>query len=219
MKFYQYINEQDIPSAAPDAKLTVEEIAKKCKPFIKNLTSKTIKRLLISGRKGKPDYFVGTVREGRTPRDTPQELHEYADDLFYEKFSIRARSNALFCKMSPIEVGEYGDPYIIFPAGKYRLIWSPEIGDLYGDVIEDMPSSPFYEDTTALEEAIETYKMTEKIPDGVLTSTEIMLHCKKYYALNFETFIKPVMNWLEDEYNAEFDFDTISYRKYIGNKK
>ncbi|MFW6046289.1 MAG: hypothetical protein ACOCP4_00600 [Candidatus Woesearchaeota archaeon] len=99
-----------------------EDISKKCAPFIKNIVSEPIKNLLVSGRKSKPDYFIGTVRKNRKPKDTPTEYHEYADKIFYEEFGIKARSQTLFCNGTPIGVKSYGNPYLIFPIGKYKLV-------------------------------------------------------------------------------------------------
>lgn len=211
-KFYNWLNEEEDVDIQP----ILDDIGKKCGPYIRVLTSSTVDKFLLSGRKNKPSYFKGTVRKDRTPRDTPKHVHNYVDELFYDEFGIRARSNTLFCSMDAHAVKTYGDPYLIFPIGQYKLIWSPEISDFYGDIIQDAEG---YDERTIertmereIEDAVETYKITKVLPD-ISTYSEIMLYCKKYYALNYYLFLPKVIEWLVEEYNAKIDSNFTYYQK------
>ncbi|MFW5795192.1 MAG: hypothetical protein ACOCV1_06875 [Bacillota bacterium] len=115
-KFYRYINEES------EISKFLDNIGKKCKPFLKDFTDDIPSKFLLSGRKKPGKLFKGKVRKDREPRDTPKKYHEYADKLFYEKFGIKARSSTLFCASHPGMVKIYGNPFIIFPIGKYSLI-------------------------------------------------------------------------------------------------
>lgn len=208
MKFYSWLNEEN------NMEEVFDKISKNCKPFLKNLTSNTVQRFLVSGRRKSDEYFKGTIRKDRQPTDTPEEIHDYVDNLFDEKFGIKARSSTLFCMANPTISKGYGTPYLIFPIGKYKLIWSSDIEDFFGDVVEDMMMEDMY-DNDKIEDAIKTYEMTEKIPVDVSANTEIMLYCKEYYALKVSTYLPKVVDWLEREYNANIILSNITYRNFI----
>ena len=133
MRFIEYLNEQEN---------SIQEIFKKiekdCKPFLKELTKHSlVDDLLYSGRKKKFEgYFKGKVRKDRKPKDMPEEVHNWLDDWFEDKFGVRARSQSLFTIPKGSIAAGYGTPYAIFPIGNYKIIWSPEIEDLYSVLIE-----------------------------------------------------------------------------------
>ena len=87
--------------------------------------------ILFSGRKKTIGWFKDSVRKDRNPRDTPREIHYLLDDMFKDKFGVRARTNSIFCYNDHFKALQYGDPYYIFPVGKYTAIWSTSISDLY----------------------------------------------------------------------------------------
>jgi hypothetical protein len=96
--------------------------------------------LLYSGRYSNDSIITKKVRTDRKSTDMNYDLHKMYDDIFYKKFKIYARSNAIFCSGSMIVAGGYGSTvYSIFPAGKYQVIWSDKIYDLYkNDVTTDI---------------------------------------------------------------------------------
>lgn len=85
------------------------------------------------------DSFVNNerVRKDRYPKDTSGEIHELIDDLMHEKFGIRGRSQTLFVTGKESNDRSYGDPYIIFPVGSFKFLWSKDVKDLYNRV-EDL---------------------------------------------------------------------------------
>lgn len=209
MKFYSWLNEEN------NMEEVFDKISKGCKPFLKNFIKDPINRFLVSGRKKTDNFFKGVVRKDRRPRDTDEEIHDYVDNLFDEKFGIKARSSTLFCAFHPAMVKTYGFPYLIFPIGKYDLIWSPDVEDFYGDVVENGDMYDYDELEEKINDAIKTYKMTEKIPKDVSTKTEVMLHCKEYYALKADTYLSEIIDWLEREYNANIKLDTIPWAAFM----
>lgn len=124
MRLINYLNE------AIDIESRFDLIERNCKPFLRDL-SRVDYGVLYSGRQSREIFIERDVRKNRKPKDMDLKIHGWVDDWFYKKFGIRARSNSLFCT-SEINVAlTYGTPYIICPIGKYEIIWSPEIRDLY----------------------------------------------------------------------------------------
>ena len=181
MRLQQYLNEvfdEDI------AKERIELIWKKCQPFLKQMKSSNFENenLLYSGRRTGSQFAKKKVRKNRRPKDTPLDIHEWVDEWFYNKFGIRARSNTVFCINNRNYAMTYGKAYVVFPIGKFEVIWSHAIEDLYDKATMDMGLEYWKNDF------LSTYTKTYKKGDlqGALKSGhEIMLHCKEYYMLEF----------------------------------
>lgn len=110
----------------------VSLVIKDCKEGLKQYIKKGGPNLLMhSGRSHREDYFKGFVRKDRKPTDTKIELHNRFDDMLNGKFGWKPRSNSIFVTGDVSDAGMYGTPYIIFPAGKTKYVWSPDTKDLY----------------------------------------------------------------------------------------
>lgn len=126
MKFYNYLNENIGLNMAAFKKM-VED----CKPFLKEL-KKADYNFLYSGRKGSYEKFnKRKIRKKRKPRDTPPEIHDILNKSFKDKFGVRARSASFFTTNDIHEAESYGFAHYVFPVGKYRLIYSNKVNDLY----------------------------------------------------------------------------------------
>lgn len=123
MRFQQYINEA--------TEFTSEEIAKilrrDCKPFLKEKTSFWRG---IEKRKTK-DIEIFPSRQERRPKDTTKEVQKLLDRLFKKKFGWRPRSTGIFTLRYKVSVMEYGKPYLFFPIGRFKFLYSSQITDLY----------------------------------------------------------------------------------------
>jgi len=192
MRLREYItennNEYDLYSKA------INDVFKLCYPFIKEIIPKkpdSTPNLMYSGRNRTDDYFVGTVRSGRSPRDMNKIVHNIIDDALYKKFGFHARSNALFCTGDVYKAYYYGRAYIIFPIGNYKYIWNPTVNDLYNKFIsigkDDVVSVHEVEQYTQY--LMRTYKDTNIIK-ALETGNEIMLWTKKYFAFYNDKYIK-----------------------------
>lgn len=131
MRLKEYINEADI-----SVERMMELIVNNCWPYINDLrrqsiSSPTLKHLLWSGRKNENKSLIKRKVKGRRPLDTPKEIHNMLDQMFKKQFGVEARSNSVFCYNSDFKVQVYGEPYSIFPMGKYKILWSPYVSDLY----------------------------------------------------------------------------------------
>lgn len=96
--------------------------------------------------------FTGSVNFGlnenenlmrpRRPKDSHPFVHKIADQWFYDKFGIKARSETIFCIRNRFKAAEYGDAYeITVPATiSYQLIYSANVNDFIEieDEIDDL---------------------------------------------------------------------------------
>jgi hypothetical protein len=137
MRFYNFINENI------NVTTIVNLLKKDCKKYINNVEK--YKGILISHRKDKLDFQKISIRKNRKPKDTPLIIHNFIDDLFYDKFGVKARSETMFCftynfyntmdlyRKNVLSMSYYGKPYFIFPIGNYKIIYNENIDDLYDD--------------------------------------------------------------------------------------
>lgn len=118
----------------------IKELLQDCRPYINDLkrTNHFPNRMLYSGRSSNTIFIQRKVRKDRKPKDAPKVVHETLDQLFYNEFGIKARSQTLFTFPTWSNASYYGNPYIIFPIGKYEIIWSDKISDLYGDMVDTL---------------------------------------------------------------------------------
>ena len=92
------------------------------------------------------DWAVKKSPTNRTPRDTPQYLHEIFDEYLEQRVGHRYRSAAIFCA-DDISIAEnyannhndlgndtsdtVHNVYIVIPQGRYELCYDPSVEDLY----------------------------------------------------------------------------------------
>lgn len=72
-------------------------------------------------------YYDVPNKKNRLPTDTPLFFHNIMDEILYEKYDARFRSNAIF--------SYYRTPsnsyYTIFPYDGYKMVTSPKVYDMY----------------------------------------------------------------------------------------
>lgn len=134
MRFTDFLNEE-----IKDPKEIIFILQQSCKEYIKDLKKQNYHKLLFSGRERAGTFFEKKMREKRNPTDTPQFISDEFDKAFKKKFGIEARSKSLFCYNNDDYPQSYGVPFAIFPKGKYFLLYSDEIRDLYGNLRENYP--------------------------------------------------------------------------------
>jgi len=128
--FREYINEgtnyRELDIEIPEA---VDLIEKHCKPFLKMI--KGTGGWLHRGVKKKSDVIMMRIisRLDRLPYDTDINMHNEMNQAFKEMFGWKAR-NGVFANTHGIWSHKDG---VFFPIGKFRYVFSPEVGDLYSD--------------------------------------------------------------------------------------
>lgn len=134
MQFYSYINEES------DLEEIKKILRKKCAPVLKHFSSNKskIEALPLIGKKVnlKRPIKIRKTRKNRRPKDTPAEIHDFIDDYFENKYGSRFRSEAIFATGSYATAKTYGNVFIILPVGKYEVLWSPMVKDLYSEFLE-----------------------------------------------------------------------------------
>jgi len=127
----------------------------------------------------------------REPLNTPFEVHSALNQYFIGNFGWPVR-NGLFAygmcnKFTDEDALGYGETYLLFPKGKFRYVFDPNIFDLYkhqlnfGKLntkleIKEFIKSINYQ-STDLDKFIHIIKYRER-------SVEIMVRCNSYYLVD-----------------------------------
>lgn len=141
--------------------------------------------------------FKKKVRKERKPMDTIPELHRIVDDWFEEEMGIRARSEAVFCfgESGRKNASEYGSLAVILPIGKFTYVWSPEVADLYEDVLKKLQTHnreirPAYVGPTGKPDVEAIHEVMNKLgytingfDKACQAAVEIMIDCDEYYVI------------------------------------
>lgn len=77
---------------------------------------------------------LGTPKS-RKPKDTPPNLHAIVDEVFYEKFGTRYRSDTAFVTRSTDVAEDYGVPGLFAPDGDVKFCYSTVISDLWSEIL------------------------------------------------------------------------------------
>ena len=107
-----------------DLEAFFQKVEKDCKPFLKH------KRALWRGLDTKgEDFGEKKVRQNRTPLVATPEMTTFVN-AFLKKNKLPLRTNSLFALNSDKRTEVFGDSCLIFPKGKFKFVWFPEIIDL-----------------------------------------------------------------------------------------
>jgi hypothetical protein len=212
MRFINYLNE-NLEKIDTFKDLILSE----CRPFLNDIKKCPHGNMMYSGRKENDFLIRKRVRQDRIPKDTPKEIHLTLDKMFQKSFGIKARSQTVFALSNIAGYSSfYGSPYYIFPIGKYEIVWSDQIHDLYGDLIDWLLnySEKFRADIktilvpyrfgTSITDFNEMHLsdwLEENFPLNTLyqkgnlcqalnISSEIMVHCKEYIGIRCEMYRK-----------------------------
>lgn len=130
------INEATSP--AKEFAQTLTMIYRDCAPFIREFIGpqkgNTALQFLYSGRdvSGNPEFIKKRVRKDRKPADMHPIIHDMLDKEFQKRFGYPARSSSLFVTGDLYIASDYGSRvYLVFPVGKYKYLWNPQVDDLY----------------------------------------------------------------------------------------
>lgn len=134
MKFQSYLNESNTPIEE-----IISTLKSECGDYVDQIKSLPyLKCSLVSGRNETKLFLKKPIRKDRKSLNTPSEIHNIMNGLFYDKFGIKARSETMFCYFNDINSlsngNMYGKYYLVFPINKFKLIYSEEVKDLYVDL-------------------------------------------------------------------------------------
>lgn len=172
----------------------VDLIRKKCEPFLGKIDYDIRNYKLCRGVEQRDipeqDFFFGSVRKGRKPKDTPIEIHDHANEWFLNEFKIKHRSESLFITGKMEDTKKYGRPYVIFPVGNFNFVWSPKVKDFLSVAIHGIHTKD------ELREFLERSDYTnDKFKEAVKSNNEVMINCDEYYAVNHEKYNEFIDAW------------------------
>lgn len=196
MRLIRHLNEQQVEYKQTEEMLAT--LKKDCGPYLKEAKKFQKGKFLYRGslRSIKPNPKNGLeakkVKKARIPRDIPLEIHYYLDDELKHKFGWSARSEGVFATSSYMTAADFGIPYLFFPAGRYKYIYSPSVSDVLGaldrlGVISFINNQYKIEptlDQEDIERELDNFIQTftdKNLAKGVLEGAEIMFSCKYYY--------------------------------------
>lgn len=185
MKVNEVLTEDKL--ASPARMLTL--LQQNCKPF---LTQAGWDHPMYRGvDRALPEVSIHTNMGHRRPVNTSPAISKVADDWFLEKTGIKFRSNAVFVTGDFATARSYGDVFVMFPIGEFKFCWSPIVEDMFM-MFSGMDSRNAQIDdlllhrlTSALDDA--NYQTTNLI-EAIDSTSEIMVHCDKYYLLSEDMY-------------------------------
>lgn len=139
MKSYKYFikeSEEQNSVIKDEVEYVYSMLNEKCTPFL-NEIKKCEPELFWRGTDFNYDIFLIKHNWYRRPKDTPYELHDMFNNLFYRKFKWEAR-NGIFATKNRREAENYGQPHLIFPIGDFGYVWSPRIVDFFSSTEDNM---------------------------------------------------------------------------------
>ena len=135
MRYYNYLHEDKIYTE--DDRETFESLKtilhSKCNIFLNESNGQKLYRGI---RNPNHLYAIKKVRIDRKPVDNSKDVHRYFDKVLYEMFGWKARSQSLFCTGNILQTGDYGEPYVVVPIGRYNYLHSNVIQDLYLELLK-----------------------------------------------------------------------------------
>lgn len=184
-----------------------------CRPFLEQIDMQPGKYMMLRGMSdrshpapGLPDD-VGIKYprlDGRTPMDTPDEVHDLANVYFAQKHGHPYR-NGLFVTGNNNTAQSYGKPYAVFPIGKFDYIWNENVNDFTTDaadyIIQEFEAAAERGDDMWVDEMAKVmrdfgpYTDSTGMTKALAIGGEIMVWCESYYymtpaiARKFQKFI------------------------------
>ncbi len=108
----------------------INTIQTKCSDIL-SVYQKNQVYLYHGGKLGDTPQMFKTEKK-RIPKDTPENIQKFVDQLLKKAGFTALRSNSLFCTGDINEAwgyGSYNAPYIIFPFNGFQFTWSKIIND------------------------------------------------------------------------------------------
>ena len=138
-------------------------------------------------------------RKLRRPKNTQPKIHTELDNLFYEEFGWKTRSEGLFVSTSRNTMFYGGNTYIIFPKNGFKYVYADGITDIYNNI-----SNIYSGDDDILKRELKKLvgRYTDKGLKKLLSEgkgIEVTIKCDKYYSLLWSANHLELFNsWLKD---------------------
>jgi len=178
IKFKDYFKEEwKVITQYSDKKIFVHEryfskILSMCS-YYRKIHPEWASKPIFRGIKSRETIFQKPVRTNRRSLDTPPEVNKMLNNEL-KKRGLPLRSKSVFVTGDRWEAERFGNVYVIFPVGKFKFAWSPEIEDFF---------IFFNSHTSDIDYYIKTLKTTD-FPSAVKSGHEIIIECKSYWAIS-----------------------------------
>jgi hypothetical protein len=197
MRLQTYINEEY------EVDHVIKVLQRDCKKFIDFIRLYKPTPFVYRGvTRANDDYTTKTTRTNRKPVDTPKYTHDILDELFYDKFGWKPRSEGVFTWTK--EVQGYGKMNLFFPIGDFKFVWSPKVKDLYVDlnnltkeiakinskyIMINEPEKKIEEEKLLYKnKLVDTYVQNKNYTQAFNKRREIVWKCKGYHLVNIDYF-------------------------------
>ena len=124
--------------------------------------------------------------KSRSPIDTNQHVHEFADNWFNDRFKIFARSQTVICSTDMDQALRYKSPTgsiaEIIPRGSYKIIYSRNVKDFIDYAIEIDEISESHVDRWLQSKNYQCVADIKLIP--INFKGEIMVDCEEFFVRN-----------------------------------
>jgi hypothetical protein len=142
-------------------------------------------------RTAKTGWAIIEHTKYRKPKDTPLLVHNAMNEMFKRRFGWNAR-DGLFVTGSDIFARTFGPTHVVFPIGEFKFVWSEEIEDVYGDLVEPLLDDDWDEDWETNEIHFQNdltgFSWSDKdLPEALKSRHEIMVSCSSYYAFQHDS--------------------------------
>lgn len=152
-------------------------------------------------------------RKDRLPSNTNETLTKIIDDYSKERFGFKMRSEGTFVTKRSKIAGYYGGPFVFFPVGDYKYVWSYLVDDFYIHVVDEewyfdisehgrikevngvtYTEDEWFRRPDVNQEVIKHLeKYVEGSPDnstmGEVSNEEISFYCDEYLILDLESSV------------------------------
>ena len=191
MKSKEFIVENIITE--DEFKRYLDTIKRHCQPYLQQ-NPWPLTKPLWRGMRDSREFILKEVRKtDRKTVDTPKPVHDTLNHAFSKLFGIPYR-NGLFATGKKADALSYGNEFLIFPAGRFKFIWSPQIKDIWDELVTKFYINRDHNQSKEELERIYEYFTTtdlyrvDSLPTAIRSGHEIMIWCDAYYAINNDSF-------------------------------
>jgi len=169
---------------------TLLKIGQECKFYLKEAGLEAFS--LYRGLESSISTVDKNIRlQGRETQAMSMDLKQYVNEFFTEYYGAPFR-DSLFCTGDLQETDNFGYPYVIFPKGNFKYLWSPEVKDMNykfnawlhrfkKDIDPNNTSQVFINNVLSPTE----YKTTD-LPSAIKSKNEIMIRGTGYYGIKLK---------------------------------
>lgn len=168
---------ENLDQTLESARNFVQQIMKKCKPYLDEINADLGNYPLYRGTRKK--YQAGTkLTHSATPRDpvdTDLQTHNLFNQAIQNAGKTADRSNAIFTSGSLRVAKRYGDTNLVFPIGDFYYTWSTKVADWYWYMVP-------VQSQIGLENLEYSIRGDDNsLKQAIKSNHEIMLHCPNGY--------------------------------------